>query len=61
MSLEKIIQCAINNDAIQMQEAFEEEITERVRDALEEKYKKMMKKEDEEEDEEDEEDEDEEC
>jgi hypothetical protein len=58
MSLEKIVQEALEGRPLEMKEAFEEAIQARVLAALEEKYKKMAMKEEDEEDE-DEEDEDE--
>jgi hypothetical protein len=65
MSLEKIVQEALEGRPLEMKEAFEEAIQARVLAALEEKYKKMAMKEeddeeDEDEDEEDDEDEDDE-
>ena len=56
MSLEKIIEHAIGHNPVKMQEAFEEEMAERVRTALEEKYKKMKEEDDEDDDDEDDED-----
>ena len=60
MSIEKIVAEAIDNNPLKLKEAFEEEMSLRLRAALEEKYKKMMAKESECEDDEDEEDEDDE-
>lgn len=68
MSVEKIVAMAVENNALKLKEAFEEEVNARIATALEEKYKKMAKEsedemddeeEDEEEEEEGEEDEDE--
>lgn len=65
MSLEKIVQTALAEQPIEMKEAFDEAMKERIAAALEEKYKKMTKEseveddEDEDESEEDEDDEDE--
>lgn len=65
MSLEKIVQTALAEQPIEMKEAFDEAMKERIAAALEEKYKKMAKEseveddEDEDESEEDEDDEDE--
>lgn len=63
MSLKKIVESAIKQDALSLEEAFKEEMASRVAAALEEKYKKAKceeededeKEEDEEESEEDEE------
>jgi hypothetical protein len=61
MSLEKIIEGALNNKPLEVKEAFEAEVAERIAGALEEKYKKAMKEngdEDEDDDDDDDEDED---
>jgi len=56
MSLEKIIAAAIEGDAVEVNNTFSEEISNRIALALEEKYKKAMeaKADDEDEDDEDE-------
>jgi len=63
MSIEKIVAEAIDNNPLKLKEAFEEEMSLRLRAALEEKYKKMMAKEsdceDEDEDDDDDDDDDE--
>jgi hypothetical protein len=58
MSVKKIIQESINKNPLGVKEALEETLQDRVRAALEEKYKKMSMKEEDDEDEEDEDDED---
>ena len=58
MSLEKIIEGAINNKPLDVKEAFAEEMEARLVAALEERYKKAMK-EDDDEDEDDDDDDDE--
>lgn len=61
MSLEKIIEGALTNKPLEVKEAFEAEIAERIAAALEEKYKKAMKEnghEDEDDDDDEDEDED---
>jgi len=64
MSIKKIIQAAAENNPLEVQEAFAEEIQNRIVAALEEKYKKMAAKAEEadesDEDEDDEDDEDDE-
>ena len=60
MSIEKIVAEAIDNNPLKLKEAFEEEMSLRLRAALEEKYKKMMAKESECEDEDDEDEDDDE-
>jgi len=45
MSINKIIEKAMENDPMGLQEAFAEEMSERIQTALEEKYKKMNKNE----------------
>ena len=45
MSINKIIEKAMENDPLGLQEAFAEEMGERIQTALEEKYKKMTKNE----------------
>ena len=64
MSIEKLVAYALENNVVAMQECFEEEMSDRLAIALDEKYKKMTKEDedemdDEDEDEEDDEDEDE--
>jgi hypothetical protein len=51
MSLEKIVESALAEQPIEMKEAFEEAMKERIAAALEEKYKKMAKESDDMEDE----------
>ena len=46
MSLEKIVQTALAEQPIEMKEAFDEAMKERIAAALEEKYKKMAEKSD---------------
>jgi predicted phage gp36 major capsid-like protein len=57
MSIEKIIATAIDNNPLKLKEAFDEEMSARIRTALEEKYRDRMDAK--EEDDEDEDDEDE--
>lgn len=57
MSVEKIVAMAVENNALKMKEAFEEEVNARIARALEEKYKKMAKESEDEMDDEEEEDE----
>ena len=59
MSVEKIVAMAVENNALKMKEAFEEEVNARIARALEEKYKKMAKESEDEMDDEEEEDEEE--
>lgn len=59
MSLEKIIQGAMENKPLDVQEAFAEEMQKRIAASLEEKYKKAMKEEDDDEDNDDDDDDDE--
>ena len=58
MSLEKIVKSALAEQPIEMKEAFEESMKERIAMALEEKYKKMADSADDMEDEADSDDED---
>jgi len=58
MSIEKIIAEAIDNNPLQLKEAFEEEMNARIRTALEEKYREMTEAKVNEDDDEDEDDED---
>lgn len=53
MSLEKIVKSALAEQPIEMKEAFEESMKERIAMALEEKYKKMAKESDDMEDDDD--------
>ena len=59
MSLKKIVESAMNKDALDLKDAFAEEMAVRVAAALEEKYKKVKEEEESDEDESEEEDEDE--
>lgn len=59
MSLEKIVQTALAEQPIEMKEAFDEAMKERIAAALEEKYKKMAKESDDADDSDEDEDEDE--
>ena len=58
MSIKKIIQESLDKNPLGVKEALEEALQDRVRAALEEKYKKMQKEEDDMDDDDDEEDED---
>lgn len=57
MSIEKIIAEAIDNNPLKLKEAFDEEMSARIRTALEEKYRDMMEAKVQEDDDEDDEDE----
>jgi len=57
MSVEKIVAMAVENNALKLKEAFEEEVNGRIARALEEKYKKMAKESEDEMDDEEEEEE----
>lgn len=59
MSLEKIVEAAMSEKPLDLKEAFEAEVEERIMAALAEKYKKAMEAKDEDDDEDDDEDEDE--
>lgn len=59
MSLEKIIEGALTNKPLEVKEAFEAEVAERIAAALEEKYKKAMKENGDEDEDDDDDDEDE--
>jgi hypothetical protein len=53
MSLEKIVEAAMSEKPLDLKEAFEAEVEERVMAALAEKYKKAMEAKDEDDDEDD--------
>jgi len=59
MSLEKIVEAAMSEKPLDLKEAFEAEVEERIMAALAEKYKKAMEAKDEDDDDEDDDDEDE--
>ena len=59
MSLEKIVEAAMSEKPLDLKEAFEAEVEERIMAALAEKYKKAMEAKDEDDDDEDEDDADE--